>query len=216
MKFTKNELSEALKGKLTNNGKKHLSMSSRTFNRMVEKIYSRLEKREAEDELDDIVEDYIEDFEEVEGDFRKRDSDHAKEKKEWEQSKKDDDDDEPNKKEPDDKLDKLLKEIQEMKLERENEKAARSAKEKKSQLYSLLKEKGVSKEYLEDYDDAISVDKDTDIEALAEKWEKRYNKHKASDDNHYTPGKSGGKGDDDETQFNDIVKLRKQALHITD
>ena len=216
MKFTKNELSEALKGKLTNNGKKHLSMSSRTFNRMVEKIYSRLEKREAEDELDDIVEDYIEDFEEVEGDFRKRDSDHAKEKKEWEKSKKDDDDDDPEKKEPEDKLDKLLKEIQDMKLERENEKAARSAKEKKSQLYSLLKEKGVSKEYLEDYDDAISVDKDTDIEALAEKWEKRYNKHKASDDNHYTPGGAGGKKDDDEAQFSDIVKLRKQALHITE
>ena len=40
MKFTKEQLSEALKAKLTNNGKKNLAMSERSFNEEVEDIYT--------------------------------------------------------------------------------------------------------------------------------------------------------------------------------
>ena len=59
MKFTKEQLSEALKAKITNNGKKNLAMSERSFNGKVERIYKRLEKASDSDdlELDDVVAD---------------------------------------------------------------------------------------------------------------------------------------------------------------
>ncbi|MDE6151789.1 MAG: hypothetical protein K2G12_07385 [Prevotella sp.] len=72
MKFTKEEFSEELKKRLTNNSKKKLAQSDRTFNASVERIYKRLEKREDDEmELDDAVEDYLPDFEEIEGNMRK-------------------------------------------------------------------------------------------------------------------------------------------------
>ena len=46
MKFTKEEFSEKLKDKLTNKGKKPMQQSERTFKKLVEKIYARLEKRD--------------------------------------------------------------------------------------------------------------------------------------------------------------------------
>ena len=72
MKFTKEEFSEKLKNKLTNNGKKPMQQSERTFKKLVEKIYARLEKMDDDDtELDDAVADYLEDFEEIEGNLNK-------------------------------------------------------------------------------------------------------------------------------------------------
>ncbi|MCF0202770.1 MAG: hypothetical protein HUK08_05335 [Bacteroidaceae bacterium] len=218
MKFTKDELSEALRAKLTNKGKKNLSMSTRTFNGMVEKIFKRLEKRESEDELDDIVTDYIEDFEEVEGDFRKRDSEHAKKVKELEEK--------PSKpkeeKETESEEDvpawakKLIEDNKKLHEKVTGYEEARAVKEKRKELYRILEKKGVSKEYLDDYDDAIQVTSNTDIDELAEKWEKRYNRHKSSDTTGYTPGASGGSGGDDKDDFADIVAIRKRTMHIDD
>ena len=72
MKFTKEEFSEKLKEKLTNKGKKPMQQSERTFKKLVEKIYARLEKRDDDEtELDDAVADYLEDFEEIEGNLNK-------------------------------------------------------------------------------------------------------------------------------------------------
>ena len=51
MKFTKEQFSEALKAGITNNGKKNLAMSERSFNGKVERIYKRLEKASDKDEL---------------------------------------------------------------------------------------------------------------------------------------------------------------------
>ena len=67
MKFTKQEFSEKLKNKLTDDGKKKLVQSERTFNSMVERIYRRLENADDETELDDAVSEYLPDFEDVEG-----------------------------------------------------------------------------------------------------------------------------------------------------
>ena len=95
MKFTKEELSEKLKYKLTNNGKKPMQQSERTFKKLVEKIYARLEKMDDDDtELDDAVADYLEDFQEIEGNLNKDKADFVKEwKKKHPEPKPDDDDD---------------------------------------------------------------------------------------------------------------------------
>lgn len=72
MKFTKEQFSEALKVKLTNNGKKNLAMSERSFNGKVERIYKRLEKASDKDELelDDVVADYLDDLQEDDNNIR--------------------------------------------------------------------------------------------------------------------------------------------------
>lgn len=85
MKFTKEQFSEALKAGITNNGKKNLAMSERSFNGKVERIYKRLEKASGNDELelDDAVADYLEDFQEDDNNIR---NDNSKFVKEWEKN----------------------------------------------------------------------------------------------------------------------------------
>ena len=101
MKFTNEQLAEALKAKLTPNGKK-LAMSERTLKANVERLYKRLEKSENDDELDDVVMEYLPDFQEIDGNVRKDNSDFVNTwKKEHPDPKPDDKDD---KDKPDDKL----------------------------------------------------------------------------------------------------------------
>ena len=52
MKFTKEQLSEALKAGITNNGKKNLAMSERSFNEEVEDIYADLGESGNNEELE--------------------------------------------------------------------------------------------------------------------------------------------------------------------
>lgn len=209
MKFTKNELSEALKAKITNNGKKTLHMSEKSFNSHVERIYRRLEKRESEGELDDIVTDYLEDFESFEGDYRNRDSKHAKEKEDWEKSHKKDDD-KPDGKD-DDKLEKLLKEINDLKSEREAEKAAKSAAEKKSQLVAKLKEQGVKDEkWLNKYIGKLNITPDTDIEAEATEGLEFYNLAHADTSDVYTPGGTNRPSENDKSNNDDVKSILKR------
>ena len=147
MKFTNEQLTEALKAKLTPNGKK-LAMSERTLKANVERLYKRLEKSENDDELDDVVKEYLPDFQEIDGNVRKDNSDFVNTwKKEHPDPKPDDKDDKdkPDDK-PDNRLDVLLKEVQEMKAEREKDKAERAAKEKRTELLAKFKSEGIEDE----------------------------------------------------------------------
>ena len=135
MKFTKEQFSEALKVKLTNNGKKNLAMSERSFNGKVERIYKRLEKASDKDELelDDVVADYLDDLQEDDNNIR---NDNSKFIKEWEKNHPNKDDRSNNKDDKGDesKLDKLLKELQDLKSEREEEKKVKAISDKRNQL----------------------------------------------------------------------------------
>ena len=62
MKFTKEQFSEALKNRLSNEGKKKLSISDRTLEKAVERIYARLEKLNDESELENSVAEYLPDL----------------------------------------------------------------------------------------------------------------------------------------------------------
>ena len=214
MKFTKEQFSEALKVKLTNNGKKNLAMSERSFNGKVERIYKRLEKASDKDELelDDVVADYLDDFQEDDNNIR---NDNSKFIKEWEKNHPDKDDKSGNKddKGGESKLDKLLKELQDLKSEREEEKKVKAVSDKRNQLKLALKGKEVKNEdWINDQLELIHIDSETDVDALTERLLKSYNKFNASTPPDITPGGTGsGKGKADD--FADVVAVVRKRSH---
>ena len=152
MKFTKEQLSEALKAGITNNGKKNLAMSERSFNEEVEDIYADLGESGNNEELElaDAVGKKIKRLERIDNNVR---NDNSKFVKEWEKNhpqKNDGDgngdgnDDGGNKSE----LQKMQEQINSLlKREEENNKA-KAVSEKRSQLKSALKGKDVKNEDL--------------------------------------------------------------------
>lgn len=217
MKFTKEQLSESLKAKITNNGKKNLAMSERSFNGKVERIYKRLEKASDSDdlELDDVVADYLDDFQEDDNNIR---NDNSKFVKDWEKNHpskddKDKNDDGKDDKGDESKLDKLLKELQYLKSEREEEKKAKAISEKRSQLKSALKGKEVKNEdWINDQLELIHIDSETDVDALTEKLVKSYNKFSANTPPNITPGGAGG-GSEKTDDYADVVAIVKKQSH---
>lgn len=196
MKFTKEEFSEKLKDKLTNKGKKPMQQSERTFKKLVEKIYARLEKRDDDEtELDDAVADYLEDFEEIEGNLNKDKADFIKDWKDKHPDPKPNDP--PTPPAPpsnDDKFDKLLKKFEELeKREAEREKSENIAKLRK-ELKAKLKKEGVEDaEWLDGYLKKLTITEETDIDEEKEDALKLYNKANSTT-NQFTPGNPAGKG----------------------
>lgn len=214
MKFTKEQFSEALKVKLTNNGKKNLAMSERSFNGKVERIYKRLEKVSDKDELelDDVVADYLDDLQEDDNNIR---NDNSKFIKEWEKNhpNKDDRSDNKDDKGDESKLDKLLKELQDLKSEREEEKKVKAISDKRNQLKLALKGKEVKNEdWINDQLELIHIDSETDVDALTERLLKSYNKFNANTPPDITPGGTGS-GKEKTDDFADVVAVVKKQSH---
>lgn len=214
MKFTKEQFSEALKVKLTNNGKKNLAMSERSFNGKVERIYKRLEKASDKDELelDDVVADYLDDLQEDDNNIR---NDNSKFIKEWEKNhpNKDDRSDNKDDKGDESKLDKLLKELQDLKSEREEEKKVKAISDKRNQLKLALKGKEVKNEdWINDQLELIHIDSETDVDALTERLVKSYNKFNANTPPDITPGGTGS-GKEKTDDFADVGAVVKKQSH---
>ena len=196
MKFTKEEFSEKLKSKLTNMGKKPMQQSERTFKRLIEKIYSRLEKVDDDSELDDVVLDYYDDFAEIEANINKDKADFVKD---WNKNHPDPEDKEPDKPNvppTDDKFDKLLKKFEELeRRETERDKAEKVSKLRK-QLKSELRKDGIEdSEWLDSYLDKLNITEETDIETEKTDALKLFNRVNSST-NTITPSATGGKGGD--------------------
>jgi hypothetical protein len=217
MKFTKEQFSEALKAKLTNNGKKNLAMSERSFNEEVEDIYADLEESGNNEELElaDAVGKKIKRLERIDNNVR---NDNSKFVKEWEKNhpqKNDGDgngdgnDDGGNKSE----LQKMQEQINSLlKREEENNKA-KAVSEKRSQLKSALKGKDVKNEdWINDQLELIHIDSETDVDALTERLVKSYNKFNANTPPYITPGGTGG-GKEKTDDFADVVAVVKKQSH---
>lgn len=195
MKFTKEEFSEKLKNKLTNNGKKPMQQSERTFKKLVEKIYARLEKKgDEETELDDAVTDYLDDFEEIEGNLNKDKADFIKE---WKENHPENVTQEPvsqTHQNGDDKFDQLLKKFEEMeRREAERDRADKISKIKKELKNSLKKDGIEDSEWLDGYLNKLTINEDTDVEEEKNDALKLYNKANAVTSN-FTPGNTTHKG----------------------
>jgi hypothetical protein len=217
MKFTKDQLSEELKAKLSNNGKKNLALSKQSIDNKVERIYARLQKQSDADDLElaDVVEEWISDFESDDGNIRRDNSNFIKEWKENHPAKDDkgDKDDGKDNKGDESKLDKLLKELQDLKSEREEEKRAKTISEKRNQLKSALKGKEVKNEdWINDQLELIHIDSETDVDALTERLVKSYNKFNANTPPYITPGGTGG-GKEKTDDFADVVAVVRKQSH---
>ena len=217
MKFTKEQLSEALKAKLTNNGKKNLAMSERSFNEEVEDIYTDLEGSDNNEELEltDVVEKKIKRLERIDNNVR---NDNSKFVKEWEKNHpakddKDKKDDDKGGNGNDSKLDKLLKELQDLKAEREEEKKAKTILDKRNQLKSALKGKEVKNEdWINAQLELIHIDSETDVDALTERLVKSYNRFNANTPPDITPG-GAGSGTEKTDDYADVVAIVKKQSH---
>ena len=170
MKFTKEEFSEELKKLLTDNGKKPMVQSERTFNASVERIFKRLEKFDDESELDSAVADYLPDFQEIEGNMRKDNSDFVKK---WEKEHKNSDDNSNeegskngnNAAEGNSELSELLKRMGTIEDLLAKQRLAETISSKKKQLKKALKKDGVEDdEWIEKYIAKLNIDEETDID----------------------------------------------------
>ena len=170
MKFTKEEFSEELKKLLTDNGKKPMVQSERTFNASVERIFKRLEKFDDESELDSAVADYLPDFQEIEGNMRKDNSEFVKK---WENEHKNSSDN-PNAKDHQNgnnaetgnsELSELLKRMGTIEDLLAKQRLAETISSKKKQLKKALKKDGVEDdEWIEKYISKLNIDEGTDID----------------------------------------------------
>lgn len=221
MEFTKEQFSEALKTKLTNNGKKTQAMSERTFSEEVEEYYTELEESGDNGELkmEDAVKKYFKRLERIDNNVR---NDNSKFVREWEKNHPgktgDGDKDKDKDKDKDgggdeSKLDKLLKELQDLKAEREEEKKAKAISEKRSKLKEALKAKDVTNEKWIDRQLKIShVDADTDVDELTEELLGLYNESGAETPNGVTPKPTGGSSKEAD-DFGDVIALVKKQSH---
>ena len=170
MKFTKEEFSEELKKLLTDNGKKPMVQSERTFNASVERIFKRLEKFDDGSELDSAVADYLPDFQEIEGNMRKDNSDFVK-KWEKEHNNSSDNSNEGGSKngnnaaEWNSELSELLKRMGTIEDLLAKQRLAETISSKKKQLKKALKKDGVEDdEWIEKYIAKLNIDEETDID----------------------------------------------------
>ena len=170
MKFTKEEFSEELKKLLTDNGKKPMVQSERTFNASVERIFKRLEKFDDGSELDIAVADYLPDFQEIEGNMRKDNSDFVK-KWEKEHNNSSDNSNEGGSKngnnaaEGNSELSELLKRMGMIEDLLAKQRLAETISSKKKQLKKALKKDGVEDdEWIEKYIAKLNIDEETDID----------------------------------------------------
>ena len=198
MKFTKEQLLDTLKGKLTTNGK-HLSISEKTIRSLSDSHYDLLVNEETE--LDDLVKKILPQYVSLNGNYEKDNADFIKKWNEEHPAT----DTKPNDNE-DPAIKKLLDRIDALeKKDAENE-ANRLISQKRSELLAKFKEKGIKDDKWADaYLKKLNITKDSDIEQETTDALDFYNlSHSRRQTN--TPGGAGGSGDD-KTDWSDVVNL---------
>lgn len=219
MKFTKEQLSEALRVKLTPNGKK-LAMSERTLNGNAERLYNRLAKDEAnaDVELADVVAEYLPDFEEINNNVRKDNADFAKAyEDDWKKAHPEDQKPAPKKdggnEGDDDPMKALMGKLDALEQRLADADNKRVVADKRQQLIDSFKEKGIKDEkWLAGYMRKLSVNKDTDVEQETNDAIEFYNLAHAGTPAEETPGGAGGGSSDYSKDFEAIRKKREDAI----
>lgn len=107
----------------------------------------------------------------------------------------------------------MLKELQDLKSEREEEKKIKAISDKRNQLKLALKGKEVKNEdWINDQLELIHIDSETDVDALTERLVKSYNKFNAYTPPDITPGGTGS-GKEKTDDFADVVAVVKKQSH---
>ena len=192
MKFTKEQLLDALKAKLTANGK-HLSISEKTIKSLSDSHYDLLVSEETE--ISDLVNKILPQYVSLNGNYEKDNADFIKKWKEDHPEPKPKSNDAPN---PDNNNSsevekKLLERLEALERKEAEAEAARLTSVKRSELLDKFKEKGISDDkWINAYLKKLSISKDTDIEAETADALDFYNLSHANSGGRNTPGNSGG------------------------
>ena len=192
MKFTKEQLLDALKAKLTANGK-HLSISEKTIKSLSDSHYDLLVSEETE--ISDLVNKILPQYVSLNGNYEKDNADFIKKWKEDRPEPRSKPNDAPN---PDNSNSseveqKLLERLEALERKEAEAEAARLTSVKRGELLDKFKEKGISDDkWINAYLKKLSISKDTDIEAETADALDFYNLSHANSGGRNTPGNSGG------------------------
>lgn len=192
MKFTKEQLLDALKAKLTANGK-HLSISEKTIKSLSDSHYDLLVSEETE--IDDLVSKILPQYVSLNGNYEKDNADFIKKWKEDHPESKPKQNDAPNpgSNNPSEVEKKLLERLEALERKEAEAEAARLTSVKRGELLDKFKEKGISDDkWINAYLKKLSISKDTDIEAETADALDFYNISHANSGGRNTPGNSGG------------------------
>lgn len=192
MKFTKEQLLDALKAKLTANGK-HLSISEKTIKSLSDSHYDLLVSEETE--ISDLVNKILPQYVSLNGNYEKDNADFIKKWKEDHPEPKSKPNDAPNpdNNNPSEVEKKLLERLEALERKEAEAEAARLTSVKRGELLDKFKEKGISDDkWINAYLKKLSISKDTDIEAETADALDFYNLSNANSGGRNTPGNSGG------------------------
>lgn len=192
MKFTKEQLLDALKAKLTANGK-HLSISEKTIKSLSDSHYDLLVSEETE--ISDLVNKILPQYVSLNGNYEKDNADFIKKWKEDHSEPKSKPNNAPNpdNNNPSEVEKKLLERLEALERREAEAEAARLTSVKRGELLDKFKEKGISDDkWINAYLKKLSISKDTDIEAETADALDFYNLSHANSGGRNTPGNSGG------------------------
>lgn len=192
MKFTKEQLLDTLKEKLTENGK-HLSVSEKTIKSLSDTHYDLLTNEETE--LNDLVGKILPLYVSLNGNYEKDNADFIKKWKEEHpdntpNNKKDDTPDNSSK-----RLEALIEEVKALKAKNDENEKIKLISSKRSELLKMFKEKGIKDDkWTEKYMNKLSLTENTDIEKETEDALDFYNLSHSKGGNK-TPGNPDGNTD---------------------
>ena len=185
MKFTKEQAFEILRSFLTNGGKKTLRMSEKSMNAQLDTLIPLVANDEME--LNDFVEKVKPTFTTMNSNAEKDNSDFIKQWEKDHPSPNPDPNPNPNPNPKPNDTDPTMKALLDRleKLEKENNevKAQREIADKRSELVAKMKEKGIADtEWINSFLSEVSITTDIDVDAKAESFLKIYNKTLAGGD----------------------------------
>lgn len=190
MKFTKEQLLDALKAKLTANGK-HLSISEKTIKSLSDSHYDLLVSEETE--IDDLVSKILPQYVSLNGNYEKDNADFIKKWKEEHPEPKPGKTPNPDDNGSSEVEKKLLERLEALERKEAEAEAARLVSAKRGELLEKFKEKGISdNKWIDAYLKKLSISKDTDIEAETADALDFYNLSHANNGGRRTPDNSGG------------------------
>lgn len=213
MKFTKKQLLDTLKGKLTANGK-HLSISDKTITSLSDSHYDLLVNEETE--LDDFVSRILPQFVTLNGNYEKDNADFIKSwqkdhpsgnggKGEGNGNADDNGNGNGNGGGSSPELTALLERLKKLEEKEAAVEAEKVLSQKRSELRAKLKEKGVKDEkWAETYLKKLTITNDSDLDKEAADALEFYNMAHSST-THNTPGGSGGS--ETKTDWSDVINI---------
>lgn len=209
MKFTKDEAYKDLVGKLTEKGEK-LNLSERTLKRQLETLIKFVANDEME--LEDFVKEVLPDIKELDGQYRKDNSDFIKE---WERShsattpaEQRSTQTQPQSKTDNTEMSALLERLAALENETKAAKREKAISEAKHNLRKSLKDKGVKdSEWLDLMLQKVAITEDFDVEQESDYYLKLYNKSNPIPSGVTPKGANGG---GENPQVNSSIKAASE------